>query len=130
MEEVREEIALEVNNAIEEIVDYLPDRNKLSDFTDTEQIFLLKYVGAILSIEVTGGVTLEDLIKKGGEREMSEQMVIRLSDTEIRIVKSQCQYCKFWADRLGCNFYPLTPDFADNRPVDSCKVFEKELNHE
>jgi len=126
MEEVREEIAeLIQRNAGDISFGY----EEISADTYHNQT-ILPLADQILSIEVTEGVTIKDLIKKGGEREMSEQMVIRLSDTEIRIVKSQCQYCKFWADRLGCNFYPLTPDFADNRPVDSCKVFEKELNHE
>ena len=56
---------------------------------------------------------------------MSEptEMAIQLNDTEQQIVNEQCQHCRLWNEELGCQFYPLTLAFADNRPVSNCVVF-------
>jgi hypothetical protein len=55
---------------------------------------------------------------------MTQEMQIKLSQAEILILEKQCQFCRLWNNETGCCYYPLTPDFADNRPVEKCLVFE------
>ena len=58
---------------------------------------------------------------------MKLQMVIELDRKESGIVKRQCRYCSLWHKTLGCQYYPLTANFEDNRPVADCHQFKRDL---
>ena len=111
LEKVREEIAKIVNVELSKPSKYL-------GYDKGYGWGLEPIADQILSIKV-GNITLKELIELKADG-MTEQMQIQLSEEEQQIVNEQCQACQLWDDKLGCQFYPLTPAFMDNRPASNC----------